>query len=324
MGQLVSTTDPLNRADHIHHRPAGRVAKVTNPDGGASTYTYDLAGDQLSSTDRPARSAPPHTTTSATPSPRRPRSASPAKSTPTTYAYASNGWLASTRSPAGVTTSNTYNAAGETVTFVDGAGQSTGYGYDGEGRRVRITRPDGTYTTTTYDRAGRAVGATAYDAAGTALSNTTAGYDADGARHRRDRRPWPHHHVRVRRLRAAGHPDRAGQRYRVHHHQLRVRPGRQPDRIHRRARQRVHDHIQQPQTCRRARSGRPPRTTAPHPTKATTTSYDAAGNATSVALPGGVSITNTYDAMNRLTGQSGAGAEVGTRAGPSATTRPAG
>jgi YD repeat-containing protein len=45
-----------------------------------------------------------------------------------------------------------------------------------------------------------------------------------------------------------------------------------------------------------------------------TTSYDAAGRVASKTSPGGVSVTNTYDTIDNLTGQTGTGAEVATTA----------
>ena len=43
-----------------------------------------------------------------------------------------------------------------------------------------------------------------------------------------------------------------------------------------------------------------------------TAAYDAAGQMTSIAQPGGVTISNTYDSMGNLTGQSGSGADAAT------------
>ena len=42
--------------------------------------------------------------------------------------------------------------------------------------------------------------------------------------------------------------------------------------------------------------------------------YDAAGNVVTQDLPGGVAVSNSYDVMGNLTGQTGSGASAATAA----------
>ncbi|MGI5239197.1 LamG-like jellyroll fold domain-containing protein [Dactylosporangium sp. CA-139066] len=180
LGQLTTTTDALGRVTRYAYDQLGRLASVTEPNGGVRTFTYDAVGDELSETDPTgARSATTYdylgrvvTKTDAV------RQNNAAYTS--TYTYGTNGLLASERTPAGTVESTTYNAAGEPVTSTDAAGAVTSYAYDGAGRPTRTTLADGTYSVTGYDLAGRENAVSDYDAAGTLLRRATSRYDAAG------------------------------------------------------------------------------------------------------------------------------------------------
>ena len=246
LGQLTEQTDPLGKKTTYAYDQLSRLSKVTAADGGISTFTYDLLGDQLSTTD-PAGAVQTatydylgHTVTNSA------VVRQDSTNYTTTMTYGADGRLASTRSPAGVTASATYNAAGETVTATDGAGKTTRFDYDAAGRAIRTTLPDNTYTTAAYDLAGSPVGSAAYSAGGTVLATGATRVRRRRPGHRHHRRPRHHHDVRLQRRRLAhlhcpAHQHRGGGR---HHRHVRLRRGRQPDPVHRRARQRVPHRLQ--------------------------------------------------------------------------------
>ncbi|HTJ34948.1 MAG TPA: LamG-like jellyroll fold domain-containing protein [Dactylosporangium sp.] len=180
LGQLSTTTDPLGRVTSYTYDQLGRLASVTEPSGGVRSFTYDAVGDELTDTDATgARSASTYdylgrvvTKTDAV------RQTGAAYTS--TYTYGTNGLLTGEKTPAGTVESTTYNAAGEPVTSTDAAGIVTTYGYDGAGRPTRTTLADGTYSVTSYDMAGRQTADADYDAAGTLLRRATSRYDAAG------------------------------------------------------------------------------------------------------------------------------------------------
>ncbi|MBT8225662.1 MAG: hypothetical protein KJO75_09220, partial [Dactylosporangium sp.] len=177
IGKVTAVTEPKGRTTTYAYDQLDRVSKVTTPDTGETTFTYDLLGDQLTVTD------PTGAVTAATYDwlGRQLTSSQAVRQTEqthtTTYAYGEGGWLASTTSPDGVTTSATYDATGQPLTASDGAGNTTAYAYDGVGRLARTTWPDGTASGTTYDLAGRPVAGADYAASGTALRSTSSTYD---------------------------------------------------------------------------------------------------------------------------------------------------
>ncbi len=180
LGQVTSSTDALGRTTSYVYDQLGRVAKVTTPGGAVSTATYDMLGNQLSATD--PTGAVSSTTydylghkATATQAVRQSNA-----SYTTNYAYNSAGLLQQETSPAGVKQSYTYNVLGEPLTVTDGAGQVTSYAYDGLGRRYKTTAPDNTYSTVNYDMLGRANATADYAADGTAQVRTYTGYDAAG------------------------------------------------------------------------------------------------------------------------------------------------
>ncbi len=135
------------------------VDPVGDPNQAAyqTTYKYDSAGDQVS------------TTTPATPS-------APGGAT-TTSAYNSAGEIASVTDPNGVTTSYAYNVGDNltTVSYSGGTAHSQAYTYDAEGNITGITDASGT-SSYTFDPFGEL--ASAINGAGHQVSY---GYNADGS-----------------------------------------------------------------------------------------------------------------------------------------------
>ncbi|OLB75035.1 MAG: hypothetical protein AUI14_22170 [Actinobacteria bacterium 13_2_20CM_2_71_6] len=311
MGQLTGSTDALGKTTSYLYDQFGRVAKVTAPNLGETKLTYDLVGDQLSTTD------PTGAVSTATYDylGRRLTSTQVVRQANTNYTttltYGTGGWLASTKSPAGVITSTTYDAAGAPLTVKDGAGNVTGFVYDAAGRRVKTTQPDGTYTTATYDAASRTVASAAYDATGAVQTTQSTVFDnAGNALASKDPRgtTTTFTYDATGLLTSEVQPINGSDSittsfgYDVSGNRSRFTDGR------------GNAFITTYNTWNLPESQLEPSTTAhPNPSDRTfTTSYDANGRALTQALPGGVSVTNTYDPVGNLTQQAGAGADAAT------------
>ena len=234
---------------------------------------------------------------------------------------AGGGWVQQETSPDKVTTSYTHDVAGEVTSVTDGAGDKTSYSYDSLGRKTKVTYPDGTATTAGYDPAGNV--------------DLDVEPERDGGH--------PRHQLgRIRRRRRPGVVDRRrGQLQHVHLRSDRAGDGGGPAGIEppRRSTRRSPTTRTGTETLYTDGNGNPwwdtynswglqesriePSTSA-YNTAANstfTTAYDADGRPVTQTEPGGVTVTDTYNNVDELTGQSGAGRRRGhARPGRSATT----
>jgi RHS repeat-associated protein len=315
LGQVATATDPLGHQSSYVYDQLGHLATVTAPNTGVIHYTYDTDGDQLSVTD-PTGGVNQATydylgrTATTTQVVRQPSAAAYT----TTYTYnTTGGWLSSVTTPGSVTTSYGYDHVGETTTVTDAASNTTTYSYDYAGRKTKTLLPDGTAATTTYDVAGRATATAQLDTDSSVLASRSTGYDPNGnpvtatdARGHTTRYGFD----ATNRLSSQTQPltdttsittsvgyDAAGNR-------TRFTDGR------------GNPFITTYNTWNLPESTIEPATPAyPNAADRTfTTVYDADGRVTARQSPGGVSVTNTYDAVGNLTGQSGTGADGPTAA----------
>lgn len=173
--------------------PAGRVVKTTDPDGHATTHSYDAAGN-LQSTTTAANTADAATTTTTYDDDNRPTSVKSGDGSGSAITTTSGydvpaGTAPCTGGPAGTvycTTSTTgnattvrfFNARGAMVQLARPGGNTTTYTYDGAGSVLTTTDPAGNVTTRTYD----AIGNLATSKDGSAPDDTTYTYDANGNR----------------------------------------------------------------------------------------------------------------------------------------------
>ncbi|RZU50762.1 RHS repeat-associated protein [Krasilnikovia cinnamomea] len=310
-GQLETVTDPNGGITRFEYDQLDRLSKQTAVDGGVTTYAYDLAGDVLSVTD--ATGAVSTSTydylgrqLTSTDLIRQDNTAAT-----TRYSYGFGGWLSETTSPTGVKQSTTYSPLGETLTVKDGANNVTTLTYDGAGQVVRSTLPDNTYTTTSYDLAGRATKSAAYNAAGTLLQDSSTEYDAAGnvvatIDGRKTRTTFDYDAtgmlVRERQPISASDAIETTFGYDLEGNRTRFTDGRG-------------NAFFTTYNAWGLRESQIEPSTPAHPDPADrtfTVVYDKTGRPVKQLLPGGVSVTNTYDAMGLLTKQSGAGAEVDT------------
>ncbi|MBL7496454.1 DNRLRE domain-containing protein [Frankia sp. CNm7] len=206
----------------------------------------------------------------------------------------------------GASTTSTYNGAGDRIAVQDELGKTTTYTYDLAGRVTSVTDPLGRETRTTYDRAGRKTTVAEYSPTDVLLRSTSTGYDAAG-------------NV-VSETDANGHAasatfDALNQRrtivipiasgtsvttsvgYDLAGNATRVTDGRGNATITTYNSLSLVEKIIEPSTTA-------------HPNLADrtwTTTYDAGSLPVSVVAPGGVTRTSTYDALGRLTAESGSG-----------------
>jgi RHS repeat-associated protein len=311
-GDLASETDPLGHTTSYTYDQFGRVASVTNPNNGVTTDTHDLVGDVLSTTDPTGAVG---TSTYDYLGRRLTETAvvrQDSTNDTTSYTYGTDGRLQKLTTPAGVTTSYTYNPAGEALTTTDGANNTVHYAYNGAGQLTTTTAPDNTRIITTYDLGGRPTGVTSYDANNAVLTTANSIYDGDG---QVTGTTDPRGTTTTYTYDAVGQPtsevqpisatdaitttfgyDAAGNR-------TRYTDGR------------GNPFITTYNAWNLPESTIEPATTA-YPDVAANgtfkTSYDAAGNVVTRTSPGGASTSYTYDALDQLTAQHGAGADAPT------------
>ncbi|MET9894090.1 LamG-like jellyroll fold domain-containing protein [Streptomyces sp. NPDC006465] len=271
--------------------PTGRQLEVTDPTGARTEATYDELGRQLTTT-----------TVERYPS-----------LTNLTSRYTwddANNQTAST-TPGGITTTGTYNPAGEVNTLTTPAGTAK-LGYDGLGRQVETTDATDRRIATAYDALGNVTATTDYGTGTTALRTAAAEFDTDG---NRTAVISPQTNARTTfaydalgRVTTQVEPvsgnesitttfgyDAAGNR-------TRLTDGRGNKTVY------TFNSWALPESTVE------PSTTA-HPAAADrtwTTLYDKAGQAVTELVPGGIKRDRTYDALGRLTHETGTGAETET------------
>ncbi|MGW3247613.1 LamG-like jellyroll fold domain-containing protein [Streptomyces sp. NPDC001070] len=323
IGQITAETDALQNRTTYTYDQLGDQVDTTLPGGRTTHSVYDTDGDLLSETD------PTGATTQATydylgreqTTTQVERKPSQAAYTTVNHYDAPHGWLTSSVSPSGVTTSFGYNAAGEQTTVTDGANNPTTYGYDLAGRQNKVTNPDGTSTSTTYDVFGNPVGTAEADTTGMVRRTTSAEFDpagnmissTDGNRHTTrftlDATGMVTKEVQPvsasESITTSFGYDAAGNR-------TRFTDGRGVDATGNPVA--GHDFLTTYNRWNLPESLIEPSTPA-YPALADrtfTTGYDADGRVAQQLSPGGVTVSNTYDEVGQLTRQSGTGAEAAT------------
>ncbi|MEU6098622.1 LamG-like jellyroll fold domain-containing protein [Streptomyces sp. NPDC047079] len=316
-GRLTATTDADNTTIRYTYDQLGDLAQIQQPAVGGTTptshVTYDADGEALSATDptgavvqatyddlgRPLTFSQvvrqPSTTTATT-----------------TVGYDEAGNQTSLTLPGGEKFTATYNTAGNQLTATDARSNTTHYAYDLDGRLTKTTLPDGTATTQTYDTAGRLTAAANLDTSGTTLTSTSYGYDPAGnptSITDADGNTTTYDYDATDALTQQTEPVSStstittGFGYDAAGNPTRYTDGNN------------HATITTYNTLGLPESTIEPSTSAfPNTADRTTTvAYDGNGNPTTVTRPGGVTLTQTYDADGRLTGTSGTGAEATTQ-----------
>ncbi|WP_406354787.1 LamG-like jellyroll fold domain-containing protein [Streptomyces sp. NBC_00658] len=312
-GQLTTQTDPVADA-------AAALASETDSDllaaaadgGGVTRHTWTPTGLQLSATD------PTGARTEATYDELgRQLTATTVERYPTTvnltsgYTWDDASNQTASKTPGGITTTSTYNPAGEVESLTDPAG-TTRFGYDGLGRQAETTDATNRWTTTTYDALGGATATTDYGTGTTALRTTTAEFDAEGnptaVISAQTKARTTYAYDALGRLTTQVEPVSATESitttsgYDAAGNRTRLTDGRGNKTVY------TFNSWGLPESTIE------PSTTA-HPAAADrtwTTVYDKAGQPVTELLPGGVKRESVYDGLGRLTHETGTGAEAAT------------
>ncbi|GAA3123405.1 hypothetical protein GCM10020254_83240 [Streptomyces goshikiensis] len=206
LGNKASTTDPLGRATYFAYDQLGNLIRSTDPTqgggsqglkapgaatfdgtstdlsgGGISTYTWTPTGLPLSATDPiGARTESTYDELG------RKLTATTVERKPTLqnlvsrYTWDDAGNQTESTTPGGRRSTATYNTAGEVLTVTDPLGGVIRSAYDGLGRQTESKDATGRKTVTAYDVLGKPVSSSDYGTGSTVLRSVSSEYDADG------------------------------------------------------------------------------------------------------------------------------------------------
>ncbi|GAA3644072.1 polymorphic toxin-type HINT domain-containing protein [Lentzea roselyniae] len=269
----------------------GERLSVTDPTGARVETTYDDLGRAVTSTQLERYPTPSAFTTKMT--------------------YDDGGRLTTVTSPSNEVTTFGYDTLGQRVSSTDPAGVVTKLGYDSIGRQNRVS--DGLNRTTfqTFDTAGRPATQYSLDASETLLRSTRNHYDRAGNVVKTTdplNRATTFTYDAMNRVIGQVEPVAEGRSittsfgYDAMGNLSRFTDGRGNAMTYRTNSLGLPESVIEPPT-------------EAHPDAADrtwTTAYDLAGNAERVVQPGGVTRTLTYDYLNRVTAETGEGAEAST------------
>ncbi|MFB9472057.1 polymorphic toxin-type HINT domain-containing protein [Nonomuraea salmonea] len=316
-GQVTRYTDPRGSTWVTEYDALGNRVRVTEPSvegraAGQWVYEYDLAGELRAAVDPTgARVESDYDDLGrmwrTTVLERKPA----AEAFTTQLTYNDVGARTKEVGPLNRTTSWQVNAAGEITKETDPAGNATSYAYDPSGRATKVTDALGNSAISEYDLAGRLTALKEADSTGKVLRTTSYGYDAAG---NEISETTPEGHT-VRStydatdlLTKLVEPVSADKSITTTYgYDIAGSPTRATD-------GRGNAFWTTYNSLGLAERTIEPATTA-HPEEANRTwtyVYDAGGNMISARYPGGVRVDHAYDALGRLTEQSGTGAEVDT------------
>ncbi|GAB3966745.1 polymorphic toxin-type HINT domain-containing protein [Actinoallomurus acanthiterrae] len=322
LGELISTTDPAGNTTGYDYDELGNLVQRTDPKvtghdkAGVWVYDYDLDHELHATTD------PTGATTEATyddlgrqitetADVRNPAGTTAAYTTGIGYTLSGDVTTEKITSAASVVTTLTLDAAGDQAKSVDAYGNTTVDGHDQNGNLVKHIQPAGTVTLYGYDGAGRLITVTDNDKNGVKLRSSSLGYDPAG-----DPTTWTDARKNTstfaydaaQRLIKQVEPVTASKSitttygYDGNGNRTRFTDGRGNA------------------TWYTYNSWNLPESTLEPATQATpdaadrtyTTGYDRDARPATVAQPGGVTQTATYDELGDLTRETGSGAEAAT------------
>ncbi|WUF66943.1 DNRLRE domain-containing protein [Streptomyces nojiriensis] len=337
LGNTATTTDPLGRATHFEYDQMGNLIRKTDPaiagaqglkspgtatfdgtstdlsGGGVSTYTWTPTGLPLSVTDPiGARTESTYDELG------RKLTATTVERKPTLqnlvsrYTWDDAGNQTEFTTPGGRRTTAAYSTAGEILTVTDPLGGVTRSTYDGLGRPVENKDATGRKTVTAYDVLGKPVSASDYGTGSTVLRSVSSEYDADGnvtasVSATGARRTYTYD--ALGRMTKQVEPVTATDAitttfgYDSVGNRTRLTDGRGKATYYTFNTWGLPESTIEPSTTQ-------------HPalsSRTWTNVYDAAGRVVTELLPGSVKRQKTYDALDRLTAETGSGTAVATR-----------
>ncbi|UBU09472.1 RHS repeat-associated core domain-containing protein [Nonomuraea gerenzanensis] len=313
-GQLISNTDARGQQTTYIYDGLGRKVQVRAPKAAVSSFGYDLLGEELWTVDPTgARSEATYDDLgrqiTLTTIERRPAQATYV----TRMEYDDASRVTKTIRPTGDSTTRAYDATGALIANTNALGDTTTFAYDLAGRLIRSTDPLGLSSTATHDLAGRKVRTQELNAQGTVLRSQRFGYDpadnlisetsAEGhtttqvfdAANRLVERREPVSATET--ITTSFGYDAAGE-------QTRSTDGRGNATYTTYNSLGLAESVIEPSTAAHQQAA----------DRTWTTAYDAGGNPVTTLLPGGVRIARVFDELNRLTQQTGTGAEADTEA----------
>jgi large repetitive protein len=315
-GQVTATTDGLGNTTKYGYDQLGDQVTMTAPDSSVTAAAYDADGEPLSVTG-PTGAQTQSTwdylgrSLTATQVERSTGSGTAAYTTSDSYNDVSGGWLSQQTSPDGASTKYSHDPAGEETALTDGAGNTTSHSYDSLGRQVKVANPDGTATVTGYDSAGNATSVQQLNASGSTLTTTSAAYDGDGDKlsatdAKGNSTTFTYDPTGLVTQEAQPVSATSGITtsfgYDATGNQTLYTDGNGNPWWDTYNNWGLRESRVEPATAQYS--------TAPN--LAFTTAYDADGNPVTETEPGGVTVTNTYNNVDELTGQSGTGANAAT------------
>ncbi|SEH01782.1 RHS repeat-associated core domain-containing protein [Nonomuraea solani] len=315
-GRRTSTTDPRGYVTTTDYDALGNPVRQVDPGpsgpGGVWIAEFDLAGEQLAGVD--PNGARVEATfddlgrkITETVIERKPTTA--AHTTGLTYNHA--GMLTKSVEPGNKTATFVPNAAGEVKSTTDPAQNTTSSTYDLTGRPLRVTDATGNATEMVYDLAGRPTEVKDLNKAGDTLRSSRSGYDLAGnpiSQTSAENHTTQQSFDALNRLTSRTEPVSATE-------EIVTRFGYD----HKGARTKLTDGRGNTTWTTYNSLGLVEKLIEPattqHPNEADRTwtyGYDKAGNNTTIAQPGGVQITRTYDHLGRLKQEDGAGGGAAT------------
>jgi RHS repeat-associated protein len=318
-GNVVEVTDPRGNVTRSTYDQLNRLVTLdqpasTNAERAVSAYTYTRTGQQLSATDPTgARTEATYDDlgrqVTGTQYERQPVAGTFV--TRTSYDDASN--VISMVSPKGATVVNTYDTLGQLIKSTDPAGVVNQLGYDYSSRQIRASDVLGRTHQTVYDLFGQVTAESDLKPDGTVLRTARYGYDLAGnVKTSTDE-------LQATRTYAYDAGNRLVQQVEPVSATKSITTTFGYDAAGNRTRYidgRHNATITTYNTLGLPESQIEPATQAqPNAADRTfTTGYDANGNPVRLGAPGGVLRQQVYDAANRLSGESGSGAEAATAA----------
>jgi RHS repeat-associated protein len=136
-GDVTEITDPDGHATQFSYDSAGNLESVVDASGDKVTYTYDERGDRLSEIGARGNV----------------EGAEPSKFT-TTYTYDAAGHRLTATNPLGQERKWTYDADGNIEAETGANGHTTAFSYNAADQQVSVKRPDGQIERTSYDADG--------------------------------------------------------------------------------------------------------------------------------------------------------------------------
>ncbi|GGS22538.1 polymorphic toxin-type HINT domain-containing protein [Actinokineospora fastidiosa] len=286
----VDPTEPggLWRYEYTH---SDELLAVVDPSGARVESTYDDFGRQITTTVLERKPAPAALTAR--------------------MSYDDAGRLLTSTTPTGAVTRFTYDALGQRIKATDPAGVVTEYGYDGFGNQVWSKDGKGRARYASLDQSGNVLRESDYNPAGTRIARRSYSYDLEGnvltetdAMGRVTRFAYDPSGRLVSRVEPVSADEAITTTfgYDALGRQTRVTDGRGNSTHY------TYNTLGLPESVIE------PATDA-HPAPADrtwTATYDAAGRATLLTAPGGVTRSRVYDGLGRLTRETGAGAEAAT------------